>query len=391
MSLIDDITLDENTRREYFPVVGERIYMAHAGVCVLPKVAGDAIRSFATASELDNQESDAHTAIAEDARTLAAELIGAQALEITLLGPTSVGISLVANGLDWQEGDEVISYNDDYPANVYAWTQLSSRGVKHVPLKPEHTGVIDWDLVEAAITPKTRLVALASCHFLTGYRIDIDTIGRNLRERGILFCVDGIQTIGAFLTSVEHVDFLSADSHKWMLGPAAAGIFYVRKSLQKELKPSLLGAWNVISPDFVAQEDIRFYVGGRRYEPGMLNLPGIVGMHASMKLLLDIGVDAISARLLELRQTILDQLLPLGYTLYNEELERSSEPDAAWKSSIVTLSHPKKDLASLYQALKEEKIVLSYRKNRVGKNFLRLSPHFYNTVEEIERVAKSMR
>ena len=391
MSLLDDITLDETTRRKYFPVAAERIYMAHAGVCVLPKVAGDAIRNFATQGELDNQESEACMAITEDARALAAKLIGAQALEISLLGPTSVGISLVANGLDWHEGDEVISYADDYPANGYPWTNLASQGGIHVPLKPEYAGAIEWDLVEAAITPRTRLVALASCHFLSGYRIDIDTIGRNLRERNILFCVDGIQTVGAFRTSVEHVDFLSADSHKWMLGPAAAGIFYVRKSIQKDLKPSLLGAWNVISPGFIAQEDIRYYVGGRRFEPGVLNLPGIVGMHASMKLLLDVGVDAVSARLLELREAILERLRPLGYTLYLEELDQSSPPDASWKSPIIAMTHPDKDLGALYQRLKEENVILSYRKNRAGEKFLRLSPHFYNTIEEIERVANFMR
>jgi selenocysteine lyase/cysteine desulfurase len=391
MALIDDIVLNEKTRQEYFPVASERVYMAHAGVCVIPKVAGDAMRDFATASELDNQESDEHMAIAEDARTLAAELIGAQALEIALLGPTSVGLSLVANGLDWNDVDEVVSYADDYPANVYPWTNLVSRGVKHVPLVPDQPGVIDWDLIEPLLTPKTRLVALASCHFLSGYRIDIDTIGKNLHDRGILFCLDGIQTIGAFHTSVEHVDFLSADSHKWMLGPAASGIFFVRKSLQKELQPSLLGAWNVVSPDFVAQKDIRFYVGGRRFEPGMLNLPGIIGMHASMKLLLEIGVDAISARLLELREAILERVRPLGYRLMLEDLDQATPADASWKSSIVSVAHPDKDLGALYDALKKENVVLSYRSNREGKQFLRFSPHFYNTIEEIDRVVGLMR
>lgn len=391
MENIDDIINNESTRRAYFPVAEETIYLSHAGVSVIPRVAGDALREYATKGERNNQESPEAMAMVDDARAKGAALIGAQALEIALLGPTSLGLSLVANGIDWQVGDEVISYADDYPANVYPWKQLESRGVKYVGLQPELPGVITWDLVEAAITPKTRLVALASCHFLSGYRIDIDTIGRNLRERGILFCLDAIQTVGAFPTSVEHVDFLSADSHKWMLGPAAAGIFYVRKSLQKELYPTLLGAWNVMSPDFVAQDDIRFYVGARRYEPGMMNLPGIVGMHASMKLILELGVDAIAARLLELREAILERLRPLGYTLYLEELDQSSTPDAPWKSSIVSMTHPDKDLGALYDALRNNGVVVSYRKNRAGTKFIRLSPHFYNTVEELDHVAELMR
>lgn len=391
MSLIDEIVGNEKTRQKNFPVTSERVYMAHAGVSILPRVAGDAIRKFVSDGEMDNQESDECLELMDDARKVAAKLIGADALEIALLGPTSVGLSLVANGLDWNEGDEVISYSDDYPANVYAWTQLGDRGVKHVAIQPAFPGGITWDLVEASITRKTRLVALASCHFLSGYRIDIDTIGRKLRERGILFCLDGIQTVGAFRTSMEHVDFMSADSHKWMLGPGAAGIFYVRKSLQKELKPSLLGAWNVVSPDFIAQDQIRYYVGGRRFEPGMLNLPGIVGMHASMKLLLDVGVDAIAERLLVLREAILERLRPLGYTLYLDEFEAFDGGDTTTNSGIITVSHPGKDLGALYQSLKGDNVVLSYRSNRAGKHFLRLSPHFYTTLEEIDRVAELLR
>jgi cysteine desulfurase / selenocysteine lyase len=391
MRLIDEITGNEETRRTYFPVVSERIYMAHAGVSILPKVAGDAIRKFVSDGEMDNQESDECLALVEDTRRVAAELIGADALEIALLGPTSVGLSLVANGLEWNEGDEVVSYADDYPANVYPWTQLADRGVKHVALQPAFPGGITWELVEASITPKTRLVALASCHFLSGYRIDIDTIGRNLRERGILFCLDGIQTVGAFRTSMEHVDFMSADSHKWVLGPAAAGIFYVRKSLQKELKPSLLGAWNVVSPDFIAQDQIRYYVGGRRFEPGILNLPGIVGMHASMKLILDVGVEVISERLLVLREAILDRIRPLGYQLYLDDFDGFDGGDASTNSGIVTVSHPGKDLRALYESLKQDNVVLSNRKNRAGQELLRLSPHFYNTIKEIDRVAELLR
>jgi selenocysteine lyase/cysteine desulfurase len=123
----------------------------------------------------------------------------------------------------------------------------------------------------------------------------------------------------------------------------------------------------------------------------MLNLPGIIGMHASMKLLLDVGVDAIQARLLELREAILERVRPLGYRLMLEGLDQSTPADASWKSAIVSLSHPDKDLEALYYALKNENIILSYRKNGEGTPFLRISPHFYNTVEEIDRVVELMR
>jgi selenocysteine lyase/cysteine desulfurase len=390
MGLIDDINRDEALRNSLFPVTSEMVYMTHAGVTALPKACGDAMRDFIYAGERDNQETSVQLDLVEDTRVVAAQLIGSQANEIALLGPTSVGLSLVANGLDWAVGDEVVSYFDDYPANVYPWMALESQGVKYVNVETEYPGVITWDLLEKVLSAKTRLVSLASCHFLSGFRIDIDTIGKRLHDRGILFCVDGIQTIGAFPTSVEHVDFLSADSHKWMLGPAAAGIFYVRKSLQKDLNPMLRGAYNVVSPEFVAQDQQQFYVGGRRFEPGMQNLPGIIGMRASLKLILDVGIDAISNRLLELRQYIVESLRPHGYSLYVEEID--NDPTLApWRSAIISVTHPEKDLGALFEKLKEQKIAVSNRQNREGAKIIRLSPHFYNTEQEIDRVAEAMR
>ena len=176
----------------------------------------------------------------------------------------------------------MICYADDYPANVYPWLELERRGVKCVQLRPDVPGEITPELVESALTERTRMVALASCHFLSGYRIDHNAIGAVLREMGIYFCLDAIQTVGAFPTLVEHVDFLSADSHKWMLGPMTAGIVYVREELHDFLRPPLLGAWNVKSPNFVPQPDIVFEAGARRYEPGVLNVAGILGMKAAI-------------------------------------------------------------------------------------------------------------
>lgn len=391
MTFLERIQRDEPFRRDRFPTAAARIYMAHAGVAPLPRVATDAMREFLDHAAIDNPESEWAMGLVERARADAAKLIGAHANEIALLGPTSVGLSLVANGLEWSAGDEVVSYFDDYPANVYPWTQLASKGVKYVGLEPSAPGVITWELVEAALTGRTKLVALASCHFLSGYRIDIDTIGRNLGDRGVLFCVDAIQTVGAFPTPVEHVDFLSADSHKWMLGPPTAGIFYVKKSRLDLLRPTLVGAMNLHAPDFIAQEHPEPLEDARRFESGILNLPGIIGMQASMRMLLDIGIPNISKRLLELRSEILHRLRPLGYTLYLDQHDRDSRTTDETRSSILALTHPSKDLAALYESLKAQGVIVSHRLNRAGQSFLRLSPHFYNTVEEIERVVELLR
>ncbi|HOF42034.1 MAG TPA: aminotransferase class V-fold PLP-dependent enzyme [Candidatus Hydrogenedentes bacterium] len=296
-------------------------------------------------------------------------------------------MNLVAAGLPWRPGDEVVYYPDDYPANVYPWAALSARGVKPVALRPDVPGVITWDLIASALTERTRLVSLATAHFLTGFRIDIDTIGRNLHQRGILFCLDAIQTLGAFPLNVEHVDFLCADSHKWLLGPAGAGILYVSRDRFDTLQPALLGSWNVVSPNFIAQDSIAFYGGARRYEPGILNLPGIVGMAASLELLLSVGVDAIAERILHLRRGLLERLRALGYRHCLDMNSWPAETAEADLSGIITVTHPEKDMAEVAHRLQTADIVVSLRYNRAGDAFLRFSPHFYNTEAELEHVA----
>jgi cysteine desulfurase / selenocysteine lyase len=379
---LQDIVDVESTRLAEFPVARESIFMAHAGVCILPRRVASAMQEYLEMCCLAHQESGEVWRTLNETRTVAAKVIGAKASEIALLGPTSLGLSLVANGLPWQEGDEIVCYHDDYPANVYPWMDLRRRGVKLVFVKTETPGAITREAVEQVLTPKTKLVALASCHFFTGRRIDVDSIGKMLRERGILFCLDAIQTVGAFETRVDHVDFLSADAHKWMLGPMAAGIVYVREELHDLLRPSLLGAWNVQSPNFIAQDEVLFERGGRRYEPGVLNAVGILGMKAALEMLLELGIDNISARLLSLKAHLVPKLQALGF-----EVLPPTESEMA--SSITTATRDQgAPLDQVFDHLAKNHVVVSLRHNRAGKAHLRFSPHFYNTEAEIDRVAE---
>jgi cysteine desulfurase/selenocysteine lyase len=316
-------------------------------------------------------------------RELAARLIGARWEEIALLGPTSLGLSLFANGIDWKVGDEVVCYADDYPANVYPWLDLERRGVVVRRLRTERPGEITPDLVAGALSERTRLVALASCHFFSGYRLDVESIGALLHSRGILFALDAIQTLGAFPLDVvrAHVDLLSADAHKWLLGPMAMGIVYVAERHFERVRPTLLGAWNVQCPRFQAQDTIAFVPTAQRYEPGVLNTSGVYGMKAALELLLNVGVDQISARLLELKSLLLAELEAKGF----EATGPVAGPNA---SGITTVSHPRSPASALFKALESEGVVASLRHDRHGKEYLRFSPHFYNTPEEILRVAE---
>ncbi len=371
---------DQAHRLAEFPIAREHIFMAHAGVCILPRRAVTAMTEYLEEACVAHQEHPAAWRAMNETRVVAADFIGAKASEIALLGPTSTGLSLVAAGLPWQAGDEVVCYYDDYPANVYPWMELERKGVVVRFIKPSELGVITPEVVEQSITAKTKLVALASCHYLTGNRIQINAIGKMLRERRILFCLDAIQTLGAFDTRVDYVDFLSADSHKWMLGPMNAGIVYVREEHHELLRPTLLGAWNINSPRFIAQDKIVFEPGARRYEPGVLNMTGILGMKASLELLNEVGIDNISAQLLTLRAALKEHLTPLGFEFI--------EPGEGCLPSGICTAKYKGNAEQMFYHLAAHKISVSHRHDRAGQDYIRISPHLYNTIAEVERIAE---
>jgi selenocysteine lyase/cysteine desulfurase len=262
---------------------------------------------------------------------------------------------------------------------------LERRGVQVRWLEPASLGEITPELVRDALTSKTRLVALASCHFLSGYRPDLEAIGDLLHARGILFSVDAIQTLGAFPLDVErcHVDLLSADAHKWMLGPMAIGIVYVRQSRFETVRPTLLGAWNVESPRFLAQEFVEFVPTARRYEPGVLNAVGIYGMKAALELLLAVKIERIATRILSLKKVLLSFLEPLGFRVLGPT-------GGTHASGITTVWHPETTAEKLSAALEAADITASLRHDRSGRGYLRFSPHYYNTEEEMECVARAL-
>jgi selenocysteine lyase/cysteine desulfurase len=379
MDLLTSLVGSEQNRSEAFPICREKIFMAHAAVTALPRVVADAVICYAEESATNAPNFSALLKSIQETRAASAKLIGSNEEEIALIGPTSLGLSLFANGIDWRQGDEVICYLEDYPANVYPWLNLRLRGVSIRLLRPAQPGAITPQLVSEALTTKTRLVALASCNFLSGYRIDLNAIGQILREHGILFSVDAIQTLGAFPTTVEYVDFLSADAHKWMLGPLAIGIVYVRKECFELCRPTLLGSWNVKAPGFIAQEEIEFQPTAQRYEPGVLNMTGIFGMKAGIDLLLEIGIDRVADRIRAIKSRLVDGLLRLGFNILGPVTGPNS-------SGITTIWDSERNMQALFERLTSEQIICSPREDRQGRQYVRFSPHFYNTEAEVERV-----
>src|SRR6266436_299853 len=302
---IAELLRDETLRRREFPVCDGRVFLAHAGVCPLPRRVVDAMKQYVEACAHDHQENVLPDKVVSETRALAARLIETGEGEIAFVGSTSMGLAMVAAGLPWERGDNVVCYRDDYPANVYPWMDLARRSVETRFVEATPLGNVTVGYVERVVDKKTKLVSLASVHFQTGWRLDVDRIGRFLQERGILFCLDGIQSFGALRTSMKFVDFAAADAHKWLLGPLGTAIFYVRREHFERFHPPLVGWNSASSPNFIAQESLAFRRDARRYEPGSLNLAGIVGLRAALQLILEYGSESIEAAVLGLvEQTI---------------------------------------------------------------------------------------
>ncbi|MCX6883278.1 MAG: aminotransferase class V-fold PLP-dependent enzyme [Verrucomicrobia bacterium] len=376
---IQEILSNEELRRHEFPVVAKKTYLAHAGICPLPRRIAEAIKNYTDACLLDDQEAVMPERLLQDTRAAAAQLLDAKPEEIALIGPTSLALSFIAGGAKLRRGENVVVYFDDYPSNVYPWMALADRGVEVRFLNIRELGKIRTIDVIGQIDESTKLVALASSHFLSSYRIDTGAIGKALHDRGILFCVDAIQTLGAFPTSVKHIDFLAADAHKWLLGPCAGGVMYVRKEAQERLRPTTQGWHNLRCPNYSAEEDLVYRDDARRYEAGTANVLGIVGLKASLELILELGIDAIGQELWRKRSWLVPALQKKGYTVLNAD---ALQPNTG---GSITFSKPDVDMAILHAQLQAADIVASLRPDRTGKQYLRFSPHFYNTDEELHR------
>lgn len=379
--MIADLAANEETRRHEFPVCARKIYCAHAADAPLPRQVADAMRESIERASTDERQFEIELGRIARTRTAVAQLLGATPEEISLTGPTSSGLGIVANGLKWRAGDEVVCYLEEYPANVYPWLALERRGVKIVLLEPARLGEITPEVVGQALTNRTKLVALATANFCSGYRIDVQAIGALCMERGALFCIDAIQTLGAFPVALDRVDFLAAGAQKWMLGPSGAGILFVKKSRRDLLDPPIIGGWNVQSPNFIAQREITYAVDGQKFEPGAYNHSAIAGLRAAVELLLKTGLSRISTKILSLTRALTEQIAPMDFAFL-------SPTTGANRSGILTFRHPKVPTAKLYELLSQNDIVVSLRFDRAGSSWLRVSPHFYNTLAEIEQVAK---
>ncbi|MGD2109589.1 MAG: aminotransferase class V-fold PLP-dependent enzyme [Phycisphaerae bacterium] len=368
--------MDWDAVREEFPVTRNYNFQNHAAAAPLSRRAADAARRY-----LDYAEGNAYVRggfykHADRVRAQVALLINAKPDEVTFTKNTSEGISFVANGLSWQSGDNVVTSNAEFPANVYPWQALRARGVQ-VRMVFEEDGRVPMERLMEAIDTRTRLVTISSVQFASGFRTDLATLGEFCQSKGVLLCVDAIQSLGVFPIDVQamNIDFLAADGHKWLCAPEGAGIFYVRKELQGHLRPSTIGWASMKNPYEFSKYQFEFADSARRYDSGVYNLAGVYGLGGALEMALDIGIENIAERVIAITDRLIAGLRDKGYRVVS-----SRQPTEA--SGIVAFFSDLHDPQEIQRHLESEhRIVIAVRNGR-----LRSSPHCYNSDREIDQL-----
>ncbi|MEM6504244.1 MAG: aminotransferase class V-fold PLP-dependent enzyme [Planctomycetota bacterium] len=366
-----------------FPVLGEVNYLNHAGCSPMCTRVADVVREcteLATTGRLaDNRWY--HDVLA--AKPLLADLVNARGQhEIAFVPNTVIGLSMLSGGLDWVRGDRVVISDVEYPANRYPWTDLRRRGVEVVEAKQGPDYRIDIDDVIGLINDRTRVVALSHVQFGTGFRIDLRPIADEVHAAGGLLCVDAIQSLGVRPMDVQAmgIDFLAAGAHKWLLGSEGAGFIWCDEDLCQQLHPPIAGVLGRVNALDYGNYDERWLPDARRFETGTMNVLALRAMRASVGLLLEVGIDTVWSRIDVLCQHLRSRLAEKGYTVV-------SPPGPNERSGIVAIDWPERteEHDHVVRDLAKQKIIIT---NRMGH--LRITPHFYNTIEQLDEAVDAM-
>lgn len=371
----------DELRAAQFPVTQRWAYFDHAAVAPLPRCAGDVLRSWTDEQE---QFGVVHWPSWEHrlarVRRDAARLINADVDEIAFINNTTHGVGLVAEGFPWCAGDSVVTAEEEYPSNLYPWLNLASRGVTLRTVSSRDGRVWVRDVAEA-MDESTRLVTISHVEFASGFRNDLVALGELCRARGAALFVDAIQGLGPHEIDVQRtpIDFLAADGHKWLLGPEGAGLLYVRREWIERLRPIGVGWHSVVGSFNAAGIDFRLKPSAERWEGGSLNMAGLHAFGASIALLLELGLERVSRRILERADAVRARAVAAGWRVYGSQ--RTED-----RSGIVVLERAGADPQAAVRALRARGVVVACRRGRV-----RISPHVYNNDEDLERLAEGLR
>ncbi len=374
----------ERFRRE-MPVSSRYAYFDHAAVAPLPQPTRAAIAQWLDeATEQGDTQWLRWAETTRRLRTQAAELIGAQTAEIALVPNTTTGLGMVAEGWPWQEGDNVVTLANEFPSNLYPWMNLASRGVE-ARLVPVEDGIVDLDRLDDHIDERTRIVSVSWVGFASGWRLALAEVTALCRRKDVRLMVDAIQGLGVFPIDVDQlgIDFLAADGHKWLLGPEGAGILYVRRDLQDQMRTIGVG-WNSVQAahDF-SHIELKLRPDATRWEGGSTNMAGMIGLQASIDLLQRMGVSksrsSVADQVLSLTDYLCGRLSDVGAQLISPRHE-------GHRSGIVTFTPPgHRPPSEVRSHLLTAGVVVSCRGGGI-----RVAPHGYNNRDDVERLISGL-
>ena len=368
--------IDELIKYE-FPQDNNLLYLNHAAVAPWPKRTSDAVKSFAEENiRFGAKNYPQWMAKEASLREQLKSFINAPAAEdISLLKNTSEALSVVASGIHWRPGENIVGTDQEFPSNRIIWQVQEKQGIDYRPINitdredPENALIV-------ACNDKTRLLAISSVQYGTGLRLDLEKLGQFCQDADILFCVDAIQSIGALNFDVKaiHADFVMADAHKWMLGPEGIALFYCRPELREQLELHQYG-WHMIEDcgDYDAKE-WQIASSARRFECGSPNMLGIHALSASLSLLIEVGMDQIERSILRNTSYLFDKLADI------DELEFISPTQERLRSGIVNFKIPGQDHAQIHRKLLENNVICAHRGGGI-----RFSPHYYTSQEIINK------
>lgn len=363
-----------------FPLDRSIIYLNHAAVAPWPRCTSDAVKKFAD----ENCHSGAQNYLTwlkkeKLLREQLRSLINAPSVDdIALVKNTSEALSFVAYGLEWQAGDNIVSSDEEFPSNRVVWESLANKSVEF-----RQANLATFSSPEEAlfnlVDDHTRLLTISSVQFASGLPVDLKKIGQFCKQRGILFCVDAIQTLGALQFDAQdcEADFVMADGHKWMLGPEGLGVFYSTPDARKKLKLTQFG-WHMMENNFdYANKPWKEAKTAKRFECGSPNMLGVHALSASLELLLSRGIKTIESEVIQKASYLISEIKR------NDLLELLSSEQQSRRSGIVVFKHKLIPSEQLYPILMKKGVICAKRGGGI-----RFSPHFYTPIEKIDEALK---
>jgi selenocysteine lyase/cysteine desulfurase len=366
------------TLRTHFPHTAHQTYLNHAAVSPMSRPVREAIADYTAerhgaAPEAPIENFDAVAPILQETRTRAAAVLGTAPERVEFIPNTSAGLNILAQGLDWEDGDRIAVPDGAFPTNVYPFLNLEREGVA-VDFIPTDEGAYTLDDIERTLRPETRLLSVSWVHFLSGFRVDLAAVGALCAAHDVLFCVDAIQGLGALTLDVEtaDVDFLAAGGHKWLMAAQGVGLLYCDDDLQNQIHPPTGWLHGPVDWEHLDEYDLAFHDDARRFRTGTLNTAGVMALHAALGLYREAEPQRCEEQVLNLSTTLADELAARGLSRYGTD-------DPAHASGIVTVAPETPE--ALYEHLQAHGITAALRNRK-----LRFAPTYYNNEADLRVV-----